>query len=116
MNAVIEWCVWLFVFGVTLRFLLGLIRFEAGHTLRRAAPKKLVRCEDSDEPFVAPNWSLFHFLAGAVISLFALVWLPLSLGFWLGNAVARLARRVGREQPVERPVAMNPSFLQDSFR
>jgi len=47
---------------------------------------------DYEESIAPPKWRLHHFVAAGIVVLFAIMFLPISLGFSVGNAISRVGQ------------------------
>src|SRR5687768_2684403 len=93
MTMVFEWCFWLFVAGLSVRFVVTICRLAIGNPRDCRRSTKIQTLEvDSEEPIAAPKWRLHHFVAAGIVVLFAIMFLPISLGFSVGNAISRVGQ------------------------
>jgi len=93
MTTVFEWCFWLFVAGLSVRFLVTICRLaiRTPRDCRRSAKIQTLEV-DLEESIAPPKWRLHHFVAAGVVVFLAIMFLPISLGFSVGNAISRVGQ------------------------
>ena len=93
MMTVFEWCFWLFVAGLSVRFVVTICRLAIGNRrdCRRLAKMQTLEV-DFEESIAPPKWRPHHFVAAGIVVFLAIIFLPISLGFSVGNAISRVGQ------------------------